>query len=125
MFLRHNALGMAWAVFIFMLCALPGGQFQETKHEHLDKIIHVILFGFLFVLFTIGFIKQQSNTYLKSNVKLKVWLGCVAYGLLIELLQGTVFVDRSVEFADILANAIGATIGLGAFLTIYGRESYS
>jgi hypothetical protein len=30
-----------------------------------------------------------------------------------------------VEITDIFANAIGASVGLGAFLLIYGRGSYS
>tara|TARA_B110000046_G_C12742185_1_gene293095 strand:+ start:237 stop:614 length:378 start_codon:yes stop_codon:yes gene_type:complete len=124
-FLRHNALGIAWAFFVLLLCALPGGQFQEARHEHLDKIIHIILFGLLFVLLTVGFIKQQNFAFLRSNVKFKVWIGCVCYGVLIELMQGTIFIDRSIEVSDMLANMVGATIGLGAFLTIYGRESYS
>ena len=125
MFLRHNALGIIWALFILVICALPGSQFQEAKHEYLDKIIHLVLFGFLFILLTTGFIKQQSFPFLRSGVKLKVWVGCALYGALIELLQGTVFIERSIEFGDILANMIGATVGLGAFLSIYGRGSYS
>jgi len=125
MFLRHNALGIAWALFIFVLCALPGSQFKEAKHEHLDKVIHVTLFSVLFVLLAVGFIKQKLFPYLRRHVKLKVWLGCLVYGVIIELLQGSLFIERSVEITDIFANAIGASVGLGAFLLIYGRGSYS
>lgn len=125
MFLRHNALGLLWALFIFILCALPGGQFEGARHPHLDKVIHVILFAVLFVLTTVGFIKQKRLPILRSDTKLKVWVGCVVYGIAIEFMQGFVFVDRSIELVDMISNAIGATIGLGVFLLIYGNESYT
>ena len=118
-------MGIIWAVIILVLGLLPSSQFSEAQYQYLDKIIHAILFGLLFILLTVGFIKQQVFPFLKQNVKTKVWVFCVLYGLIIELLQGTFFIERSIEFADVVANVVGASIGLISFIAIYGRGSYS
>lgn len=43
------------------------------------------------------------------------WLGVVAYGALIECVQGIVGL-RSFQWTDILANAVGAAVGTGVVL---------
>lgn len=45
----------------------------------------------------------------------------IGYGTLIEILQYLVFVRRSAEWTDMLADAIGAGVGVLVFKWIYGR----
>jgi len=125
MFLRHNALGISWAILILILCGIPGDQFRGENKANLDVVIHAVLFAVLFLLLTIGFIKQRRFLALHSLTKLKVLILCTVYGGLIELMQGFLFVGRSVEFSDVLANAVGAGAGLVVFMLIYGNESYT
>ena len=40
-------------------------------------------------------------------------LGCVAFGLLIELLQMTMNLGRHGEWSDAISDALGTVIGLG------------
>lgn len=124
MFLKHNYLGIGWAIMILVLCGMPGDQFQNSSHTNADKVIHALLFAVLFFLLTVGFIKQRQFSYLRSKTIPKVLVFSMLYGLVIELLQGFVFVNRSVELYDIIFNAIGCFLGYGLFLAIYGRESY-
>lgn len=125
MFLKYNYPGLAWAALILVLCGLPGSQFQSSHVEGADVVIHAFLFCILFLLLAIGFIKQSSISFLRRRTLIKVFLIAVAYGLVVELLQGFVFIDRSVEGSDILANMLGALVGWGGFLLIYGTESYT
>jgi VanZ family protein len=125
MFLKHNALGIIWALFILVLCGIPGDQFKDAKHEHLDKVIHIILFGVLFLLLVVGFIKQRAYGFLRSSVIPKVSVICVVYGIMIELAQWLIFTGRSLEVSDVLANAVGVGFGLGIFYLVYGRASYT
>lgn len=124
MFLRHNFLGIAWAVFILILCGLPGDQFQKSHITNADKVIHTFLFAVLVFLLSVGFIKQRTFPYLRQNTLSKVIVMSIAYGALIEVLQGVLFVGRSIDFYDAVFNAFGCFVGYGLFIAIYGRESY-
>lgn len=50
-----------------------------------------------------------------SHKLLYVLIFCILLGIGIELLQSTKFINRSFEFADIIANIIGALIGVVIF----------
>ncbi len=124
MFLRHNLLGILWAIFILILCGLPGEQFQKSHITNADKVIHTFLFAVLFFLLSVGFIKQRTFPYLRINTLSKVLIISMLYGLVIEVLQGAVFIGRSIDLYDAIFNGIGCLVGYGLFLAIYGRESY-
>lgn len=125
MFLRHNALGLGWAIFILVLSGIPGNQFGQSQHEHLDKVVHILLYAVLYLLLLVGFIKQQHFHWLRVWPKLKTALIAIGYGVIIEYLQGLIFIDRSIELYDMIANSIGVGIGLGLFYLIYGKETYA
>jgi VanZ family protein len=125
MFWKHNALGVFWALLILVVCGLPGSQFAADAYvKHVDKIIHVILFGVLVLLFIVGFIKQANFPFLRRNTPSKVFLFATIYGVLIEIMQGTICVGRSIEMGDLFANEFGSILGLGMFFGIYGNKSY-
>lgn len=125
MFWKHNILGISWALFILVLCGLPGEQFnRSSSFNNADKVVHVFLFAILFFQLSVGFIKQRKYQSLRRHTLRKVLVISFGYGLIIELLQGTVFIHRSIELSDMLFNAIGCFSGFGLFLAIYGRESY-
>lgn len=65
-----------------------------------------------------GFSKQKKYEALASNKFLYSFLFCITWGALMELCQLFIFTYRSAEWADVLANSIGASIGLiiSAFL---------
>ena len=88
--------------------------------------IHLsICFKILFLLLGTGFIKQGTYPFLRTSTLMKVFVITLLYGIAIELLQGAVFVDRSFELSDVLANSFGSLLGWGGFLLIYGTESYT
>ena len=87
--------------------------------------MHVILYGVLFILLLVGMIKQKAFDWIKDKVKLKVFLIVLLYGIILELLQGYVFLGRSIEPLDIAANLVGISFGFFTFLLIYGTEKYT
>jgi VanZ family protein len=124
MFWRYNYLGVSWAVFILILCGLPGDQFRRSKIEHADMVIHAFLFGVLAFLLVVGFWKQSTYRTLRFYTMRKVFVLCVLYGVIVELLQATVFIDRSIELSDMMFNALGTVMGLITFSAIYGYKPY-
>lgn len=125
MFWRHNWLGITWAICILILSGTPGSQFESSAQENIDKVVHLVLFGVLFLLLSVGFIKQSRFPFLRRQTLLKVGAFCLGYGILLELLQGMLFVSRSIEFMDIVFNGIGIATGLGLFVAIYGWRPHT
>jgi VanZ family protein len=114
MFFRFNIAGISWAVFIFILCAIPGysiPHYEWADLLSLDKLIHTFLFAVLSVLLIRGFKKQYRFTFLRSKTIPFVLLFCIAYGGLLELMQNYCFIDRSGSWFDFIANIIGSLSG--------------
>lgn len=118
MFLRYNLPAILWAVVIFILCAIPGDDLPTTPFfniPHFDKMVHAFLYAVLEYLLMFGFTKQYySNKILKCALGMSLILN-ISYGAVIEILQGTIFIERSTDIFDIMANASGAFFGLFIF----------
>ncbi|MEX2595955.1 MAG: VanZ family protein [Salibacteraceae bacterium] len=124
MFWKYNYQGIAWALLVLVLCGLPGKNFENSSVTHADAAIHMLMFGVLFFLLAVGFVKQYQYKTLNQKPLLKAFAISVAYGVVTELLQGTVFIDRSIELRDMLFNTAGAVIGIVVFISIYGKKAY-
>ena len=118
MFLRYNTAGILWAIFIFFLCAIPGGAIPHYIWAELlsvDKIIHVLIFIVLAVLLLRGFKKQTQFYFLRNNSLNAVLIFCISYGGILELMQSYYFVDRSGSWFDFIANSAGSITGYFLF----------
>lgn len=110
--LYYAALG--WTVAIFIGCSIPGDGLPHALTNR-DKLMHVgifLLFGYLWRRLGYG-----------------VWgvlLGGVAYGLLIEIWQGIMPINRSFDLYDLLADTVGTILGIGLAgvlkLVVSGRK---
>jgi len=79
------------------------------------------MYGVLVILFIVGFFKQHQFKLLRQRPVVSALLLGILHGLLTEFLQGTVFVDRSIEVQDILTNVGGSLAGVLCFYMIYGN----
>src|SRR3954467_11175141 len=98
MFLKHTKWAMLWALLILILCGIPGRDIPHISFLELlsfDKFVHAGIFFVLFALTVRGFKMQNSFEALQTSPKLSAFILCVAYGGLMEILQGTVFEERS------------------------------
>ena len=100
-----------WLLFIFCLCATPGQYIPSADWMDLlsvDKWIHATLF---FVLCTLWFI--TAIKYKKSNFTFTlIFLACVAYGGLLEIMQAKCFSNRSADWQDFVANSFGCLVAV-------------
>lgn len=105
---------MLWALLILILCGMPGKDIPHISFLELlsfDKFVHANIF-FVFVLLTIrGLIVQTRFSGIQHSAKITAFLFCTAYGGLMEVMQGTLFADRSMDIYDFIANTFGCTIG--------------
>lgn len=102
---------LVWAFFIAVLCGIPGkdlpsiGWFEMLS---LDKFVHASMFGMLYFL---GFRSQFFTTKLQLRYFI---VFCILYGGSLEILQGLIFVDRSADIYDFIANSIGVFAAIPA-----------
>lgn len=119
MFLRYNIPGILWAIIILILLGLPGSDLPDTSFiniPHFDKIVHAGLFGILVFLLARGFCMQHQFEYLKKYFVLLSLLLSIGYGGLTEILQGTVFPERTSDIFDFIFDVAGCAIGIFFFL---------
>lgn len=103
-FLRTYRTALIWALFVLLVCGVNGKYIPEVHFMDFigpDKLAHIGLFGL------------QAWFIYRDDVKhrrLIAFLISAGYGIIIEILQATVFTGRSYDYADMLANALGAGV---------------
>jgi glycopeptide antibiotics resistance protein len=114
MFLKHTKWAMLWALLILILCGMPGKDIPHISFLELlsfDKFVHASIF-FVFILLSIrGFVVQTRYPKLRTSAKPIAFAICVAYGGSMEIMQGTLFIDRSADIYDFVANSFGCSMG--------------
>jgi VanZ family protein len=97
--LYYAAIG--WTIAIFIGCSIPGDGLPHAFTSR-DKVMHIgifLLFGFLW--------RQLGRT---------IWwvlMAGAAYGMLIEIWQGVMPINRSFDLYDALADTVGTLLGIG------------
>lgn len=117
-YIYNNALLLAitWTMVIFGLCCMPGQYIPTNNWLELlsfDKFVHAsIFFGMVSLWLVFLHHKQKLSTI---NV-LIVLLICILYGGLLEIMQATVFSQRSADWQDFIANSFGCVVAYYFFV---------
>jgi hypothetical protein len=104
---------LGWTVFtIILLCmpgsAFPGGGFLDIPH--LDKVVHVILFGGVTIFWCLYF-SHRSNLKLSwRTVVVAVAAATIILGICMEVIQFNFIPNRAFDTGDIAANTISAVV---------------
>lgn len=114
-------MAILWAMISLAACGVNGNSLPKVSFNliGIDKLAHFILFGVQ--SFLIIHAHQRGKSKIDwSHVHLAVGIG-VVYGILIEFLQYSVFINRSYDYADMLADALGAVSCYGLTKLIYKK----
>lgn len=114
---RAKWFAITWFVFMNILFFLPGSALPEESwfdKVHLDKWVHVCIFASLIFLWRSAFEWKHSLWLFLAIV--------VLYGLLVEVIQGLWIANRSFDLFDLLADTIGAVIGLYIWSRVYKKN---
>lgn len=118
--LRYQYLAILWAIFTLIMCEMPMSDTSAlgvTFFEGFDKLAHTGFFFVLTVLLFYGKIKEQSSYTYRSLTILKILVVTFTLGVLIEVLQITIFTYRAAEWWDLFADMTG--VGMGIFSYIF------
>ena len=104
-----------WTIIIFVLCSTPGNFIPTTSWLELlsfDKFVHASIFFTLTCLWlSVCFrINKLSGVTIFFTI-----IACIAYGGMLEIMQATVFSQRSGDWLDFIANSFGCLMGLWFF----------
>lgn len=104
--LSGRILLAAWAILILWLSLDPSPPVPENDLLSWDKLQHVAAYALLTVF--AGLALSLGGTVHPRRRWVLAALAALAYGALLELLQGWCTQNRSAEFGDLLADAVGA-----------------
>jgi VanZ family protein len=114
---------LIWAILILIGSSLSGDTLSEVKFINIpgfDKFVHVTWYFVLFLFLAAGVYKKRQS--IQINQILLLLLACVVYGGLLEFLQGNIFVKRSEDVFDFIANSSGVIIASLLFSYLYKRK---
>ena len=103
---------LSWTVIIFILCCTPGRFIPTTSWLELlsfDKFVHASIFFGLSCLWLVYVYYHFKLTTL--SISLTIFL-CIAYGGSLEIMQATIFSQRSGDWLDFIANSFGCAMGV-------------
>jgi VanZ family protein len=110
---RRWAYALAASVILFWLSSIPIR--QPANLPYLDKVEHVTAYCLLaLAYYNVG---SAGGRRIGRAVALGTWLAAVAFGISDEWHQSFV-PGRSAEVADVMADAFGAALGVGAALAM-------
>jgi len=114
-FWRYNIYWLLWLCLISYLSNTRSNNIPTVSFlnfEGADKIIHAVFYFNLMALMSWGFRKQHSFYKLSNHYLLYPFFFCLFWGGLMEISQWVWFTYRTADWADFLANTIGATFAL-------------
>ena len=85
--------------------------------SHSDKIYHAIAYFLLGLTWLLSFPKSLLN----RNLKYAIVISCIIYGIVVEVLQGTLTTYRTASLLDIIANTVGVIIAMLVFKLVYKK----
>jgi glycopeptide antibiotics resistance protein len=106
---------MLWALIILVLCGMPGKDIPHISFLELlsfDKFVHAGIFFVLILLTVRGFLLQTRFIKFQHSARSFAFVICIVYGGSLEIMQGTIFTDRSADIFDFIANSFGSVMGL-------------
>ncbi|NQX97859.1 MAG: VanZ family protein [Flavobacteriales bacterium] len=101
-----------WLVVILILSGYPGNQLPKIAVWQFDKWVHTLMYGVLSFLVLIPYSKQFLVKGNRFKIGLFIILFGIFYGGFMEILQNNIFINRSGNWIDFIANSLGAIIGV-------------
>ena len=83
-----------------------------------DKMLHAGAYLFLAILWKLFFLAQNSDFKRYTSNLMWVALACFLFGMLIEVLQGTLTSYRTPDWWDVLANSTGVVLAVVFFMVM-------
>lgn len=95
-------LAILWSIIMLIGCLTPHKDIPDQLATWNDKLLHVLIFAPFTLLWALA-----------GFPLVRVLIAGVLFGALIEVLQYILPINRSADWIDLLADSIGAVVGIG------------
>lgn len=120
--LKYSLLfSIVWTIVILILCSTPGRYIPTTSWLELlsvDKFVHASIFYVLVILWLLYLLKKNWISFLNTTL---LTICCICYGGLLEIMQSTLFSERSGDWFDFIANSLGCLVGVFSFKIVKNK----
>jgi VanZ family protein len=104
-------IALFWTAVVLFLSLVQSDKIPVVNIENLDKVVHAF-FHFVFTSLWVLFFKTQIKDPDSYKPYVLSFLFSVLFGVVVEMLQGHYTTTRKEDALDVVANIVGATIGL-------------
>lgn len=101
-------LAVPYTVALTTVSLMHLGKLPDMNISFADKVFHFLAYGLFTLLWFWVFYYKFENSFFKA-VGL-AFLLAISFGMLIEVLQGTLTTKRAFDLYDALANSLGALL---------------
>ena len=102
-----------WTIIILVLSLTPQEKIPKVSIVNFDKFVHLIMYFLQVSLLLYAYYKKfHTITY---QYYLLAGLTGIFTGGIIELLQGTSFINRNADWIDFIANSLGTALAILLF----------
>jgi VanZ family protein len=116
---------ITWLIISTILLTLPGSAFPQEdwlSKIWFDKWVHIGMFSIMVTLICWGIYKKNVSPGARSRNFILVAVLCLCYGIAMEFVQKYFIPNRSFDVGDILADAVGCSLGLIFSLRRYQKK---
>ena len=107
-------LSILYAITLAVVCLIKLNNLPDIRVSNGDKIFHLLSYLVLTFLWVNTFIYKFK--FKKERAIVYAGLFCIAFGIIIEVLQGSVTSYRSSDIYDVVANTLGVLIMVFIFV---------
>lgn len=115
----NRVLAITWLFMMSLLFMLPGSALPEQDwliDVQIDKWAHIGVFAILVVLW------KSSFRWAFDPHGIILFIFCLGYGIIVEIAQKYLVANRSFDFWDLLADAMGTLLGLIVWGRVYKKN---
>lgn len=117
---------ISWVVVITMLSLFSFSDMDLDEGNlnipYADKVTHFVFYTVFSVLGCLFVRERTRGCWALGKTMGTIVVSAIFYGILIEVLQYTITKDRMAESADVLANTLGAFVGIGLIRWLFSKE---
>ncbi len=116
---------IGWMVFVTFssLYSFEDSDISNFNIPYGDKVVHFIFYFVAAVLGSLFFIETKEKKSIRIKYLKILALALILFGIIIEVIQGTMTVNRSGDVFDALANSLGVILGIIGIFTQFQGQS--
>lgn len=99
-------LALSFTLFITVGSLISTSSIPKLKFAVSDKLIHAVSYFILMFLWSLFLVSQNKKRNFKFLIAITAVFAFI-YGIIIEVLQGTLVETRTADVFDVLANGLG------------------